>query len=243
MINNYLEFIEDEDLKQICLDRIVQPYYDKKLAAEEEIYDNVLDPFSAILDASLSKRTLGEWLHAEKARQLQKTLQNHIGEFHQCIIGALEGWEDLGQGKVLDVINRDSGIIAEIKNKWNTTKGNHKVRIYEDIEELLAGKYPDYTGYYVEIVPKSPTPYNKTFTPPDNQTKTRKPEREDIRVIDGKSFYTMATGRESAILELYTALPIVIRDIYFEDFGEAIEDKIEDETEFESLFKRAYGNI
>ena len=241
MPNTYLDFISDDDLKQICLLKIVHPYFDRELAAEEKIYDNVIDPFSAVFDASLSKRTLEVWLQAEKARQLQKTLQNHIGEFHQSVIGALDGWEDLGQGGVLDVINRDSRIIAEVKNKWNTTKGNHKVRIYTDIEELLRERYTDYTGYYVEVVPKSPAPYNKTFTPPDNLTGNQKPPREDIRVIDGKSFYALATGRENAILELYNVLPRVIRDIFLEE-RRTIESRIEDEDKFTHLFRKAYGN-
>jgi len=45
-------------------------------------------------------------------------------------------------------------IIAEIKNKYNTTKGADKKTLYDNLELALLNKYKGYTGYYVEIIPK-----------------------------------------------------------------------------------------
>lgn len=206
-----LSFISDNDLKNIVKD-IIHKALGKKQNAERDLYKNVVDPFSAVFDSLLKNITLSQWLYLEAARQCQKTLQNSIGEFHEKVIGAVDGWENLAVGQVIDVVNHEKKIIAEIKNKHNTTKGNHKKEIYNDIEKLLESDYIGYTGYYVEILPKNKTPYNKKFTPPDNVTHTKCVARDDIRVIDGKSFYAIVTGINTSIIDLYNYLPGMITD-------------------------------
>ena len=43
-------------------------------------------------------------------------------------------------------------IIADIKNKFNTTKGNHKVNIYDDLDKILnSPEFKEYAGYYIEL--------------------------------------------------------------------------------------------
>ena len=100
---------------------------------EKDIYRNTLDPFSAKLDTLINGTKPETWITQEKVRQKQKTLQNKIGLLHQTVVGFFEGWDDLGDGAVVDVVNNERKIIAEIKNKHNTTKGNHKTRIYDDL--------------------------------------------------------------------------------------------------------------
>ena len=140
-------------------------------------------------------------------------MQNAIGIFHQEILGSIPGWVDLGTGGGLDVASKKMKTIAEVKNKFNTTKGNHKVEIYDAIKsKLKLPEYDGYTGYYVEIIPQGRKTYDKPFTPPDSKTKKRRPTKKKIRVIDGVSFYAMATGRKNALQELFEALPHVIID-------------------------------
>ena len=152
------------------------------------------------------------------ARQKQKSLQNEIGNIHQEILGSLDGWSDLGIGGVIDLENKEKKIIAEIKNKWNTTKGNHMTEIYDDINHLLNNKYLSYVGYYVEILPKNGKKYNKNFTPSDNKKKERRPDNEKIRVIDGESFYELVTGNKNALRILFNEFPILIDEILKEEF-------------------------
>jgi hypothetical protein len=106
-------------------------------------------------------------------------------------------------------------IIAEVKNKFNTTKGNHKVEIYDAIKsKLKTTQYNDFIGYYVEVIPQGKRMYDKPFTPSDNKTKKRRPTDKKIRMIDGVSFYTLVTGRKYALQELFEALPLVLVDKY-----------------------------
>ena len=206
----YLKFISD---KNICsaVANVIRVIEIAENDAYAKLHTNVIDPFSALFHGLTRSIAYKEWIEQEKARQTQKTMQNAIGDFHQEVLGHIPGWKNLGSGGVLDVANEKMKIIAEIKNKFNTTKGNYKVEIYDAIKtKLKTPTYNDYTGYYVEIIPRKNTTYDKPFTPPDNKTSKRRPTRKKIRVIDGVSFYTMATGRKNALRELFEVLPEVI---------------------------------
>ena len=211
-----LSFISNKNLyKQVK--RVLDVAETTSTKAEGRLFDNTIDPFSALFDALIQGITLKQWLEQEKARQTQKTLQNALGDFHQEILGSIPGWTSLGKGNVFDLKNDELKIIAEVKNKYNTTKGNHKVAIYDDLSGQLKDKYKGYTAYYVEIIPKNKLAYNKSFVPSDNRTHQRRKSRDDIRVIDGKSFYGLATGDSEAIKKLYNSLSIVIANLLGKD--------------------------
>lgn len=234
MAKTLLAFINDDDLRlevKKVLD-IAQVAVDE---AEKNIYSNVIDPFSAVFDSQRQNISPGDWLRQEKARQIQKTLQNAVGDFHQSILGHVEGWTNLNTGSVVDLRSDSNQVIAEIKNKYNTTKGNHKKNIYDDLQSLITHDFDGYTGYYVEIIPKSRNPYNRSFTPSDNETRIRRPENQNIRVIDGRSFYGLVTGQADALDKLYDALPQVIASFTGEKHTIVTTDPL-----YRELFKRAY---
>lgn len=232
--NNQIDFLSMEDL-YAAVSEVVTALEKAEKDAEKNIYSNVLDPFSAIFEAVYFKMGLSDWINKEKSRQTQKTMQNRIGEFHQRIIGSMSGWENLGTGQVVDVINRKAKIVAEIKNKYNTTKGNHKKAIYDDLQGFLK-ENPDYKAYCVEIIPQGAKHYDKPFEPSDNTLKQRREKNEKIRVIDGYSFYKLATGEEDALVKLYKALPDVIAQVSRSARQYANYDK-----DFDDIFKRAFG--
>jgi hypothetical protein len=204
--------------------------------SDKKLNSNVIDPFSAVFDSLRQNISLTEWLEQEKARQIQKTLQNAVGEFHQSILGSVDGWENMKSGNVIDLVNESKKIIAEVKNKFNTTKGNHKISIYDDIYELINSKYLGYLGYYVEIIPKSKKPYNKEFTPSDNKSKSRRPQNQMIRIIDGKSFYELVTGKENSLEELYKAIPTIITELLKTDHTIVTND-----SNFLEIYNKAYS--
>ncbi len=214
-----------------ALSEIIKKLYTiyTKAQNSNDIYSNVIDPFSALLESSFNKMTYDQWIEAEKSRQIQKTLQNAIGTFHEEIIGEIKGFKNLKVGEIIDIISEDKKIIAEIKNKWNTTKGNHKVAIYDDIASVLTDR-EGFTGYYIEVVPNKPIPYNKAFTPSDNKTHLPRPENPKIKVIDGKSFYAMITGDENAIFRIYDEIMEELKKL-----------KLNPDIKFKQLLTKAYG--
>lgn len=225
---------------QQIIDGIVAKARATVLDAEKNIDKNKIDPFSALIDSMVQGVSLQIWLQQEKSRQSQKTLQNCIGEFHQHVIASFDGWEDLGTGNVADVRCKGKRVVAEVKNKFNTTKGNHKVQIYRDLEAVIAKpEYQGFTGYYVEIIPSgkgSKAVYDQPFTPSDNVTKKRVAERADIRRIDGRSFYALVTGQHDALEQLYKSLPAMIRTSLKEEVLMPEADAL-----FDALFQKAFG--
>lgn len=187
--------------------------------SEQSLRQNTLDVFSATLESILKGISFDEWIEQEKKRQIQKTLQNKVGDLHQKILGTLSGVQDLGVGDVVDIISQEKSLIAEIKNKHNTTKGNHKIAVYDDLKSVLSSKPEITTAYYVEILPKNGKKYNKPFTPSDNKTSQQRPANEFIRQIDGQSFYELLTGKPNALRELYILLAQVASEILSEEFN------------------------
>jgi hypothetical protein len=166
-----------------------------------------------VLHFKLERADITQWAINEKLRQAQKTLSNHIGNFHQSLLGALEGWENLPNGKIVDIVCTERKIIAEIKNKHNTIKASNQSTLYHSLNDLVMKKgqvYKDYTAYYVEIIPKKPKRYDKPFTPSDASIGAKCPENPLIRVIDGASFYALITGVEDALQQVFNVLPAVI---------------------------------
>jgi hypothetical protein len=229
-----LPFINNEALYRETK-KVIDIAMNATAETESRLYSNVIDPFSALFDASCQGITLSDWIKQEKSRQAQKTFQNSLGDFHQEILGSMPGWKSLGKGKVIDLVNTRKRIIAEVKNKYNTMKGNSKVGIYDDLEGQLNRKYKGYTSYYVEIIPRNRRRYDKPFTPPDNRTHTRRPSNENIRVIDGNSFYAMAAGADNALKNIYQVLPHVIGDLTGNPCIKILSDNF-----YKELFDKAY---
>lgn len=229
-----LPFIENKNLYMEVW-RVINVAKKANFESERNFYSNVIDPFSALFDACYQGISLDDWIKQEKSRQIQKTMQNSLGAFHQEILGAMKGWRSLGNGKVFDIANDEKKIIAEVKNKYNTTKGNHKVAIYDDLKSQLKDKYLGYTAFYIEVIPKNKKTYNKPFTPSDNKKKKRRPSNKNIRVIDGKSFYEIASNDPNGLKKIYETLPIIISDI----LGKSPKN-IRKDSSFKNLFNKAY---
>ena len=230
----YLKFISDKDLIA-AVDRVVRIIETAEHNSVINLHKNVIDPFSALFDGVTHSIVYKQWLEQEKARQLQKTMQNAIGDFHQQILGSIPGWTNLGVGGGLDIVNKEMKIIAEVKNKYNTTKGNHKAEIYDAIKsKLKTEEYSNFVGCYVEIISQGKNKYDKPYTPSDNKTKKRRPNNEKIRVIDGISFYALATGRKHALQELFEVLPSILADKYKHKLSK------EEALQYFGLFKMAF---
>ncbi len=231
----------DRDLLKDAIRTSVRRVYEAQIG-KLDLYRNTLDCFSAAIDSVAQGISLDDWMKQEKERQVQKTKQNAIGTLHEEVMGSIPGVERLPVGNLIDIVYPAKSLVAEVKNKHNTTKGNHKVQIYRDLAKAVSER-PGYTGYYVEVLPKNGTSYNEPFTPSDNQTGTRFPSREDIRRIDGRSFYTLLTDHNCALAELYSALPAIVAEILNEEFDINLpSEPVTSSAAYDFNFNRAYGN-
>jgi hypothetical protein len=207
-----LSFISDEVLNQEVLHLLAIASKAKK-QSEINFTKNVIDPFAVLFEMSGFDVTETAWETGEKNRQIQKTLQNHVGAFHQRILGCVDGWQDAGKGGVVDLISEKHKIVAEIKNKFNTVKGSDKVKIYDSLESQVMNKghqFRGYTAYYVEVIPQFGQRYDREFTPSDNAKGQQRKANPIIRQIDGYSFYGLVIGVPDALSQLFSVLPDVI---------------------------------
>ncbi|MES1023613.1 Eco47II family restriction endonuclease [Gloeocapsa sp. BRSZ] len=228
----YLPYISDNDLRK-AVKRVVDCILSTQQRQEAEMYRNVIDPFSAIFDGAVQGFSLEDWLQKERSRQIQKTVQNQIGHFHENILSSVPGWQKLRQG--VDICNEERKIIAEIKNKYNTVKGSDKVGIYDYFLSFLEKpQYHNFTAYYVEIIPKNRGFYDKPFAP-SSRDSTRRPANENIRQISGQAFYDLATGTSGALSMLFNVLPDVISEV---SGIKALDER--QKATFRSLFDKAY---
>ncbi len=209
----FLSFVSDEALQQ-AVDHLLTVAIEAMNTVEGEFNKNVVDPFAALFEMSGFGLEVNAWRSIEKMRKAQKTLSNHVGGFHQTILGHVKGWHNLGTGGIVDLVSTEHRVVAEIKNKFNTVKGSDLIHVYNDLENLVMPKnslYKDFTAYYVTIIPKKPGRLNQTFVPSDKSMGKRKSENGLIRMIDGYSFYELVTGEPDALEKLFNILPSVIR--------------------------------
>ena len=237
-----LEFISDEDLfHEVRL--LVQKTLTKRDKAEKDFTKNVVDPFCSLFEAPAFKDH-DAWKSSELMRQTQKTIQNHVGTFHQQILGHVDGWEDLGVGSVVDLVNKELRILAEVKNKYSTVTGGDLSNKYYSLYGLISPKHSSfkgYTSYFVQVIPKKPERYDEPFTPSDKEKGEPCASNDLIRVIDGASFYELVTGRKDALKELHDVLPSVIEKVYQEELGDD-DFSFNDIPRYAEYFKLAYGS-
>ncbi len=232
----FLKWISDADLISE-VSRLLLISKEAQKNAVDKFGKNVIDPFAAIFEMSGFELDYISWLKSETTRQAQKTLQNHIGDFHQNILGYSEDWTNKGVGNIIDLLSEKNRVIAEIKNKYNTISGGKLSDLYYSLDKQVSPKssiYKGFIAYYVAIIPKNGGRYNKPFTPSDKDKGEKCPLNEFIREIDGASFYSLVTGSYYALQDLFDVLPEVI---------EACSDGkyvIKDKAQLKEFFNLAY---
>jgi len=207
-------------------------------AQRREFGKNVIDPFAAMFEMAGFGMDHAGWVNSELMRQAQKTLLNHVGGFHQNILGSVAGWKNMNTGSVVDIVSEKHKVIAEVKNKHNTLSGGKRSDQYSNLEKLVmqkASRYHGYTSYFVTIIPKSPERFDRPFTPSEKETGARVPENALIREIDGASFYQIVTGEKDALAQLFAVLPEVIAGISGKKSDEG------DRAALKAYFSNAFG--
>ena len=210
----------DEALRK-SLNKLKETYErDKKRFDEQEaLKEWTIDPLLPLAHCVLKPCTTEDWFASEKLRRLDKGLTNAIGIFHEDVLKSLEGWHKPTRG--FDLRNDDRKIVAEVKNKHNTMNSSSADRIYGDMYHFIR-QHPDWISYLVMIVPKNGGM--------DTEWKISGRETcEQIRKIDGASFYDLATGEADALNSIYHSL---YRFLKIEGNLEAL---------IEELFEYAYG--
>lgn len=106
VMNKYVEFISDKDFLE-CVKHVVDFYlsdeYKETPMTVLKESKNDIDAIKTIFDVSVKQIGFDGWANKEMERQQDKTINNKIGEFHQELLGKVEGWVDLGIGDETEI--------------------------------------------------------------------------------------------------------------------------------------------
>ena len=206
MSNDYVDFVSDSDFLR-CVEHVCYAYPNAKTTTDLFLQRNGIDPFKIVFDIMKNNMDLEQWREFENSRQADKTVNNTIGEFHQKLLGCVDGWIDLetGDPTKLDLKKKDDTIYMEIKNKYNTVNDNSLSKVWEHLNDNLK-EYPDSLQYWAYIVSKNGSSGEGKF-------KNKNREKPQIKKIWGKAVYELVTGDPEALESVWRVLPNAINDV------------------------------
>lgn len=214
-MNKYVEFVSDEDFLE-CVKHVIDFYLSDEYQEEPMTVlkesKNGIDAIKTIFDITVKQIGFDGWANKEMERQQDKTINNKIGEFHQELLGKVEGWVDLGVGDEteIDLKKEDNTVFIELKNKHNTMNSSSTKTCREKLENVIE-QYPDATAYWAYIISRKYRSENRVW-------KYQGREDEKIRRISGDLLYEMITGDSNALEKVYESIPKAIVDLLGEDY-------------------------
>jgi hypothetical protein len=197
MVNRYVDFVSDDIFEKLV--KTVTEVYDKA-PGEEKIRRNGIDPFKTTFDMKKRKQSFEDWKKKELEMQNDKNVSMKIGYFHQKLLGSVKGWKDLKVGKGLDIVNDDETVYIELKNKWNTTKGENKKDIFYKLKDIVE-KNKKATAYYAYINAK-----DGSSGEPRVWKVTKDVSHSRVKEVWGKEVYHFVTGDEDALDKTWKAV-------------------------------------
>jgi hypothetical protein len=205
MKNKYVDFISDKHLL-ICIGHLHKSYLNgKNNITKKKFYKNKVDTIKLTFDSKFNSIEEESLIQAEILRQIDKSINNSIGTFHEEILGGVKGFE-IGSLSGFDIKASDNTLFADIKNKHNTMNSKSAEALFQTLARY-ADDNKKAKCYWVQILAR------KSFCELWSGIINRK-EYSHSRVykISGDKFYELITGQSDALLNLYKSLPMAIAD-------------------------------
>ena len=119
MKSEYVNFISDHHLLQ-CIGYLHNAYLRaKNNITKKNFHTNKVDTIKLTFDAQLNDIDEESLIQSEILRQIDKSINNSIGTFHEQILGGIKGFQ-AGNLSGYDIKANDNSLFADIKNKHNT---------------------------------------------------------------------------------------------------------------------------
>jgi Eco47II restriction endonuclease len=203
MSNKYLAYISDEHFLNAVMNLHKAYVAAAKKVTLNGFYENKVDSVKLIFDAKFHQFKDSELIKNEVFRQIDKSINNAIGTFHEQILGGIEGYEK-GNNSGFDIRALDRTLFADIKNKHNTMNSSAAESLFQKLK-AFADQNKKAKCYWVQIWAKSS--FNESWKGVING---KEYSHSRVYKISGDQFYSLLTGRENALFELYKALPQAI---------------------------------
>lgn len=205
MKNKYVDFITDEHLLT-CIANLHKAYVKaKNNVTKKNFYTNKIDTFKLTFDATFNGIDEETLIKAEILRQIDKSINNSIGTFHEQILGGIDGFE-IGVLSGFDIKAKDNTLFADIKNKHNTMNSSSAESLFQKLK-VFADTHKKANCYWVQILAKGS--FNELWK---GEINGKEYSHSRVYKISGDKFYALLSGKQDALLQLYKALPKAIKD-------------------------------
>lgn len=205
MANKYVNFISDEHLLS-CIQNLHDSYVKAKAnITKKKFFNNKIDVFKLTFDTKFNYLDEKNVIETEILRQIDKSINNSIGIFHEQILGGIKGYER-GSLSGFDIKSNDDSLFADIKNKHNTLNSSAAESLFQKLA-TYADRYKQANCYWVQILAKGS--FNEKWF---GEINGKEYSHSRVFKISGDKFYELLSGSETAFVDLYKALPIAIQD-------------------------------
>lgn len=205
MKNKYVSFVSDEHLLT-CVGNLHKAYLKaKNNLTKKNFYSNKVDTIKLAFDAKFNNLDEESLIQSEILRQIDKSINNSIGTFHEQILGGIKGFE-VGKLSGFDIKAKDNTLFADIKNKHNTMNSSSAESLFQKLSRY-ADDYKKAKCYWVQILAK-----NSFIERWSGEINGKEYSHSRVFKISGDQFYALLSKQEDALLQLYSVLPKAIND-------------------------------
>ena len=205
MANKYVNFISDKHLLT-CVENLHKSYLKaKNNISKKSFYTNKVDTIKLTFDAKFNNINEDDLIQSEILRQIDKSINNSIGTFHEQILGGIKGFE-VGNLSGFDIKASDYTLFADIKNKHNTMNSSSAEALFQKLARY-ADDYKKAKCYWVQILAKGS--FNELWK---GEINGKEYSHSRVYKISGDQFYALLSGQKDALFQLYKALPKAIDD-------------------------------
>lgn len=205
MKNKYVNFISDKHLLS-CIGNLYKAYLKaKNNITKKNFYTNKVDTIKLTFDAKFNDIDEESLIQSEILRQIDKSINNSIGTFHEQVLGGINGFE-VGNLSGFDIKAKDNTLFADIKNKHNTMNSSAAEALFQKLARY-ANDYKKAKCYWVQILAKGS--FCELWSGDING---KEYSHSRVYKISGDQFYALLSGQENAMFQLYKALPVAIKD-------------------------------
>lgn len=225
MKNKYVNFITDEHLLW-CVGNLHNAYLKaKNNITKKNFYSNKVDTIKLTFDSKFNEIDEENLIQSEILRQIDKSINNSIGTFHEQILGGIKGYE-AGNLSGYDIKATDNSLFADIKNKHNTMNSSAAEALFQKLKRY-ADDYKQAKCYWVQILAKGS--FCELWSGDING---KEYSHSRVYKISGDQFYALLSGEQDAMFQLYKSLPLAIKD-YLKSVEES--DEIAENSALEEI--------
>lgn len=197
MANKYVNFISDEHFLS-CVANLHKTYLKaKNKITKRNFYANKVDTIKLTFDAKFNAINEVSLIEAEILRQIDKSINNSIGTFHEQILGGVKGFE-MGKLSGYDIKAVDNTLFALFT--FQKLSKNIEDAIFEKLA-IQANIFKDSNCYFVDFTLENN--YSEKMIISNDESKI---SHKRVFKISADKFYSLLTKKDNALNDLHEKL-------------------------------------